>query len=78
MEIKQADNTIWERNEEHREGRLVYNKTNFEGLRKYFRQTNWKEFFEEEVTVDGNWNTFMEKYMEWRDMYQYSGIELSS
>ena len=52
LEIELAESMDTERNKEHREGRLMYNKTDFVGLREFFRETNWDEFFKEETTVE--------------------------
>ncbi|XP_076031661.1 uncharacterized protein LOC143019653 isoform X1 [Oratosquilla oratoria] len=53
-----------ERNEKHRKGRLMYNKTDFAKLKTFFQNANWEKFYMEETTVEEKWNILMDNYNE--------------
>ena len=68
-ELELQDKVSRVRNEKHREGRLIYSKTDFQGLSAFFRDANWSTFYEEGSVVEDKWKVFTELYCEGIEKY---------
>ena len=40
----------------------IYSKTDFHGIKKFFKETKWNEFYREEVGVEEKWRMFRNIY----------------
>ena len=64
IEIKLDESVYVERNETHKIGRWMYNKTDFFGLKKFFSMADWKELYSEESGVEDKWYNLVKNYKE--------------
>lgn len=62
LEVELKGNMSIERKEKHREGRLLYSKTDFTGIRKFFQEADWQRIYEGETTVEEKWKTLLDIY----------------
>lgn len=63
-------------NDEHRVGRYSYRKTGFRGLKKCFKERDWRDFTEAN-SIQGKWDEFLKIYNEERKKYVPTAKEMA-
>ena len=62
IELELREGTYIARNEKDKRGRRIYSKTDFHGIKKFFKETKLNEFYREEVGVEEKWRMFRNIY----------------